>query len=371
MLNIIGQIAGTSGYSMHTKQLALALSKLTDVRLSTTLPTGYESMLSDRELMLLKVKPEPKEDTLIISFPTTWRMHLGHGRNIGYLVWEGSSVPECFITEIENESINAVIVPSEHVRDAIKVTAESRWGSIKDKINVIPHGHDPNLFFSTDKPKDKCVFVANKGWRNLQDRGGIQYLLKAYIEEFTKDDKVELLIKLNPAYGIPNINQLIQDLNLPKKEGGPVIIFNTQNLPDAHLHRVYNSGNVFVSPTRAEAFNIPCLEAMACGLPVITTNFGGQTDFVNEMNGWLIGGDLTEVEHEVMYEGIKWLTPSVDELKRALRHAYDHQDEVKFKGNVARVAAGYYTWDRTAQEVITLLTSPPQIPQVLVPTSSG
>jgi len=126
------------------------------------------------------------------------------------------------------------------------------------------------------------------------------------------------------------------------------------NIPYNELINLYNKGNVFVSPTRAEAFNIPCIEAMACGLPVITTNFGGQTDFVNEKNGWIIGGKLTEVRHELMYEGIKWLTPDLEELKKAMRDATNPNLRQK-KASEALKTARKHTWEQTANKIANLI----------------
>ena len=55
--------------------------------------------------------------------------------------------------------------------------------------------------FYPDKKEenDKLIFIANKGWsQGIHDRGGMQWLIKAFSEEFTKDDNVELRLKINP-----------------------------------------------------------------------------------------------------------------------------------------------------------------------------
>ena len=43
------------------------------------------------------------------------------------------------------------------------------------------------------------------------------------------------------------------------------------------MSELYGSCDAYVSPYRAEGFNIPSLEAAACGIPVILTS-GGSTD---------------------------------------------------------------------------------------------
>jgi len=54
------------------------------------------------------------------------------------------------------------------------------------------------------------------------------------------------------------------------------------NVPDADLPRFYASGDVFILPAnaRAEAFGMVLQEAMAAGLPCVTTELGTGTSFV-------------------------------------------------------------------------------------------
>ena len=47
-----------------------------------------------------------------------------------------------------------------------------------------------------------------------------------------------------------------------------------------------------VLPTRGEGFNLPAAEALALGLPVITTAYGGQSDFFTEETGWRLDFDF-------------------------------------------------------------------------------
>jgi glycosyltransferase involved in cell wall biosynthesis len=70
--------------------------------------------------------------------------------------------------------------------------------------------------------------------------------------------------------------------------------------PGLHLHtnleandplliRLYRESHVFVLPTLADCFGIASIEAMATGLPVITTNVGGVPDIVDDgQQGFLI-----------------------------------------------------------------------------------
>ena len=368
MINIIGTILNTSGYDIHTRSLARAIGKITDARLTIQGCPGWESMVDDKELEMIKKAPEDDEINLIITNPMSWRMNTQAKRNFVFLIWEGDRVPKCFLKECLNPEIEYIFVPSEHTKKALMNTCPptekpahipngARYVSygkiLESKIKIMEHGVDTKLFYPKEKPK-KCTFFANKGFRNLQDRGGVQYLLRAYFEEFTDKDDVELVVKINPAYGTQNLQALIDQI-APRKEGLPLLKINIDNLPYNKMVELYNQCNVFVAPTRAEAYNLPCIEACACGLPVITTNFGGQTDYCNDETGWIIGGELEEVKHEVQYESCKWLKPDIGELRKVLRYAYEHPEEVKSKGKRALVIAHQNSWDKTAKKIYDLI----------------
>ena len=366
-INIIGTAFGCSGYDIHTRELANALNELIPVRLSVNTPQGIETSLNDKEIEMVKRQPIKEEINLIITTPNQWIMHTDNKRNWAYCVWEGDRVPESFIENFLNPDIEYIICPSTHTISAILLTAELSGGNIatevQKKLKVISHGVDLKKFYP--KPRIKVdnlnnenivpfTFLCNKGFRNLEDRGGVQYTIRAYLEEFTKKDNVSLFLKINPAYGIPDLNGLINQLK-PRNENLPEIVISGDNLPYADLVNLYNKCDVFVSSTRAEGFNIPCIEAMACGKPVITTNFGGQTDFCNKYNSWLVGGKLTEIKHEVTYEGTKWLTPNINRLRTYMREATLLPNAIKVKSKNALETAKKFQWKHTAKKIYNLI----------------
>jgi glycosyltransferase involved in cell wall biosynthesis len=54
------------------------------------------------------------------------------------------------------------------------------------------------------------------------------------------------------------------------------------NLNHSDLAELFNSADVCVIPSILEATSLACLEAMACGLPVLGTDTGGLAELIRE-----------------------------------------------------------------------------------------
>jgi UDP-glucose:(heptosyl)LPS alpha-1,3-glucosyltransferase len=62
--------------------------------------------------------------------------------------------------------------------------------------------------------------------------------------------------------------------------------------PRRDVERLYRAADVFVLPTRYETFSLVCMEAMACGTPVLACAVGGIEDYLMDgVNGWAIPRD--------------------------------------------------------------------------------
>jgi len=225
---------------------------------------------------------------------------------------------------------------------------------IKNKIKIVPHGVNSKIMYPNKKEKkDKTLrLIASKGWPyGSKDRGGLSYLLKAYLEEFTSKDDIELLVKINNVYGMNEqvFNRNMSELKI-KNRDSPKIKFMTNNVEYNKLNEFYNLGDVFCSTSMAEGFNLNILEAMACGLPALTTTFGGMSDFCNEKNSWLDDdGEMIEVDWDILYEGVSWKKPSIASLMKKLRYIYEHQNEISIKGIEALNTSKVYSWDNSAK----------------------
>ena len=73
------------------------------------------------------------------------------------------------------------------------------------------------------------------------------------------------------------------------------------------------------------------------GLPVIATNWSGQTEFMNDQNSYLINVDqLIPVPFGGEYAGHSYSEPSYKHLSQLMRHVYQNREEAKSVGVNAR-----------------------------------
>jgi glycosyltransferase involved in cell wall biosynthesis len=96
-------------------------------------------------------------------------------------------------------------------------------------------------------------------------------------------------------------------------------------MPQSTLAGIYSSWDVMLATSYGEGFGIPTVEAQACGVPVIVSNFAASPELVGD--GWVIGGQplYDPAQHSF------WHIPSVPEIAEALEQAY-----AKGKGKSAK-----------------------------------
>jgi glycosyltransferase involved in cell wall biosynthesis len=109
-----------------------------------------------------------------------------------------------------------------------------------------------------------------------------------------------------------------------------------------------------VLPTRGEGWGMPVLEAMACGLPAIATNWSGPADFLTPAVGYPLDVKaMVDAEARCpYYDGFQWAEPDAEHLRFLLREVFDHPDDARAKGLAAAAdVAGNYTWQHVANRV--------------------
>lgn len=179
-----------------------------------------------------------------------------------------------------------------------------------DKITVIPYGAPTDYFFPNVNPKSRfrAVFVGRVG-----PRKGVHYLLQAW-KELKLSQAELLLVGINefPAGWLGRYENCFRHVS---------------SVPHSQLHEYYHAANVFIFPSLVEGFGLVLLEAMACGIPVITTPHTAAPDI-------LVDG----------VEGFIVPIRDVEALKDKIEWCYSHPQGLAEMGHAARHKAEQLTW---------------------------
>ena len=124
------------------------------------------------------------------------------------------------------------------------------------------------------------------------------------------------------------------------------------NLSQMQLRQLFGIADCYVSPYRAEGFNLPVLEAIACGLPVIASSGGATDDFCNDDVAWRIETTPGTRTDPVSGETLRFVEPVFDDLVCAMT-AFAKGLRPQALGRERVLEA--FTWQRAAEKVVEVL----------------
>jgi len=207
----------------------------------------------------------------------------------------------------------------EELRLADIVVVASQWASETLKyanlgsrpVIKIPYGMPVDETLERQHPPNGSFTVLFAG--QIGARKGVLYLLEAWHRLNLKNAQLLLAGSISPTY-----ERVSAHLKSCRYVGV---------LPRGELLRMMKEADLFVLPSLADGFGLVIGEAMAVGVPVLTTtNTGGPELITNGQEGWCVPA------HDV------------DALAEKLEWGYHHRDELYEMGRMARIRAEQWTW---------------------------
>ena len=225
--------------------------------------------------------------------------------------------------------------------------------------SVVPVGVDRDIFYSKSaEPKDGPTTFINLG--KLEIRKGHDILHEAFNRAFSPADNVNLIVSWNNPF-VPE-GEMREWVQMYKNTPlGNKINFVGYAPTDYALADLIRAADCMVAPTRAEGACLPLLQALSCGLEVITTNYSAHTEFCHRGNAHLV--NITKLEPA--YDG-KWFNGQGEwahigeaEIDQMVQHMRDlhrlRQDRGYLYNEVGVDTAKQFTWKHTAQKICDIL----------------
>ena len=224
-------------------------------------------------------------------------------------------------------------------------------GFKEDQVIVVPHGVDPetfNLISESEKKnirdkykiKSEDYVLTNIG--AMTQNKGVEDLIAAYGILKKKNKNLKLILKdqsnlynrsaSNPIKNMHD-SKFNQKYRIFNDQMYKDIIIISKNLNFNELRNIYSITDCYVSPYKAEGFNLTPLEAAACGTQIVVTDGGPTDDYFDDCMGFKIESKEKSLNDNI-YLGpkINSLIAIIDSIinktdnKKNLRSKYVHKN---------------------------------------------
>ena len=216
-------------------------------------------------------------------------------------------------------------------------------GFREDQIVVVPHGVDIetfNLISESEKKnirdkykiKSEDYVLTNIG--AMTQNKGVEDLIAAYGILKKKNKNLKLILKDQSNLYDRGANDPIKNM-YDSKFNKKYKIFNDQmykdmiiiseNLNFKEIRNIYSITDCYVSPYKAEGFNLTPLEAAACGTRIVVTDGGSTDDYFDDCMGFKI-----ESKEEKLNDNI-YLKPKTNSLIEILDSIINKTDNKKIQ----------------------------------------
>jgi len=266
------------------------------------------------------------------------------GPRVGWTMLEVTGLPPAWVAGCN--AMDEVWVPASYNVETF------RGSGVTVPIRVMPLGVDTGYFhprITGFRPSSRYTFLSVFEWGERKAPGT---LLRAFAQEFKESEDVLLLLAVTNRDPDVDVEAQIAALDLPPCP--PVVLLLNAGFATPQMGSLYRSADCFVLPTRGEGWGMPVLEAMACGLPAIATNWSGPADFLHEAVGYPldVAAMVPAVARCPFYEGFEWAEPDLEHLRFLMREVVDDPERARQKGLAAAAEVeARHSWGHVAERV--------------------
>ncbi len=218
---------------------------------------------------------------------------------------------------------------------------EERWGISATKITVTPLGVNLELFTPREQPSDRtfrATYDLNRPYilalATQEPRKNLESVIEGY-DIFRARGGRQLPLVLSGVEGWKT--KLLQDRIQKSRFKDDILVLGY--VPEKHKPALFRGSVCFVFPSFYEGFGLPALEAMACGIPVISS----------------ANSSLPEV---IGSSGVLIDPFNVNDVASALHELIDEPEGTTLRQNLTQravVQANNFNWKKTAEATLAAL----------------
>ena len=252
--------------------------------------------------------PKRSDDKVAIyhHYPLIEDVRKGYGFEIAVFFWEESRIPPRTI-EILNAKYKGILVSTFFIK---KILIDNGCYT-PVKVADIPLKMPPEpsvLQGNSEQKREIKLFHIS----SCLPRKGADVLLRAF-NEACKKAKFELSLTIksfpNPHNSVTEQIELLVD----KKYRSKIRVILNEDLTALDVANLYEQCDIVVLPTRGEGLNMPAIEGVHYKKPVISTDYSGQCEFLDdscEFIGYKFAPAVTHFNLNYSF----WAEPSVKDL---------------------------------------------------------
>ena len=379
-----GSYIGTTGYNNHTRDFLRELSKHTKVKVRNftvgnswngynLIPHDNEPYINDVDKSMLykqilynsegnledftvypdKVK-EFYPDLNIVLCETNHHLFFNTyvGPKIAYNVWESTLQPENFFNKMLE--YDEIWVPSKWQRECT-----INQGANPDKVKVVPEGVDIHTFFPEEVEKlesyndGRFKFLLFGRW---DYRKSTKEIIQTFLKTFSPEEPVDLVVSIDNMWGeeMDGYKTTEERLNAYGLTDPRIKMINFPTRED--YIKYLKTGHVFVSCARSEGWNLPLIEAMACGTPSIYSECCAQMEFA-EGKGIpvkIVGERPANANDYGRYTMSElpgnYYEPDFEDLSNKMRFVYQNYNECKLNAVKDSIEIHkQFSWERIGE----------------------
>ena len=304
---------------------------------------------------------------------------LGHCNTVVNFVHDTTGLPSTYLKQLEY--FDHIWVPASFQRNILR-----EHSSIDTRVSIIPEAVSDLCWKPVSSPPNHSKFrflllsqygispdpEAERDWNMC--RKASQLTLQAFVSEFSSYEPVEMCVKMLYENQRIAVNQCLNAWGLPSHRGDGVSIFQGF-LSEHELIDLIREAQALVLVSRGEGWGRPLSEAMAMGVPIVSSRFGGCLDFANDETAFVVDGVIDPVARTIPnpehffedsftspehLEFGDWFTPSVESLRAQLRQVYaDDSERSRRSKRAKKFALKHFDRRRVAQRLIRVLEVPP------------